>query len=92
MKSLFVFLTTLLLTPIACLAQEEKKSFDQKMDAVLGPVADVAEMIIFFAVKIGDQGLPLVLVLLAGTAIFLTIYFRFVNIRALGLAVKTVQG
>ena len=35
---------------------------------------------------------PLVLILLAGTSIFLTLRFGFINLRAFGLAIKTVKG
>ncbi|MDF1816006.1 MAG: alanine/glycine:cation symporter family protein [Verrucomicrobiales bacterium] len=91
-KYLFSLILASVLLPVGVFAQEESKSIDEKMDGLLAPLADVFEKIIFFSVKIGDQGLPVVLILLAGTATFLTIFFKFINIRALKLAFKTVQG
>lgn len=62
------------------------------LDAAIAPVADVLETIIFFSVPVLGQSLPIVLVILGGTAIFLTIYFKFLNVRGLGLAFRTVKG
>ena len=73
-------------------AAEEGFRFDKFLDGALAPVADAADKTIFFSIKVMGQGLPLVLIALAGTAIFLTIYFRFINIRGFGIALKTVRG
>ena len=81
-------------------AAPETKSFDQKLDAFLEPVAEKLGGVVFYSVPIakdvdGDgkaETVPVVLVLLAGTALFLTFYFKFVNIRAIGMAFKTVAG
>ena len=81
-------------------AAPETKSFDQKLDAFLEPVAEKLGGVVFYSVPIakdvdGDgkaETIPVVLVLLAGTALFLTFYFKFVNIRAIGMAFKTVAG
>ena len=70
----------------------EEGSFDVKLDSILKPIADVLEAIVFFSFQINDQGLPIVLVILAGTAIFLTVYFKFINLRSVGLAIRTVKG
>ncbi|MBT8044291.1 MAG: alanine:cation symporter family protein [Verrucomicrobiae bacterium] len=70
----------------------EAETFDAKLDSALGPVADVLEAVVFFAFEVAGQGLPIVLVVLAGTAIFLTIYFKFINLRSVGLALRTARG
>lgn len=57
----------------------ESKSFGQ-----------VAEEIVFF--KIPWTDIPFVLVLLVFSALFLTVYFGFVNVRGLGVAFRTVRG
>lgn len=62
------------------------------LNAAMEPVADVLESIVFYSFKVAGQGLPIVLVILGGTAIFLTIYFKFLNLRSIGLAVKTARG
>lgn len=74
-----------------CLADEadgSQNSFDAAIDSVVGPVADVAEMIVFYSVG----GFPVVLVLLACTAVFLTVYFKFINIRGFRVALGTIRG
>ncbi len=48
--------------------------------------------VVFVDVTIKGQGVPVVLIILAGTALFLSIYFRFLNLRAFGLALRTVRG
>ena len=63
-----------------------------KLDSAIEPVASFLEKIIFFSFSVAGQSLPVVLVVLGGTAIFLTIYFKFLNVRALGLAFRTVKG
>ena len=47
-------------------------------DAVLGKAADELEEIVFYSVPINGVSLPIVLFLLGGTAVFLTIYFKFI--------------
>ncbi|NIP96594.1 MAG: alanine glycine permease, partial [Akkermansiaceae bacterium] len=58
---------------------------DEAIDANLGPIADALETIIFYSIPVAGQQLPLVLIALGGTAIFLTLYFGFINIRAFWL-------
>ncbi|MFK7850852.1 MAG: alanine/glycine:cation symporter family protein [Akkermansiaceae bacterium] len=67
-------------------------SIDEKIDGVLEPVAFWADKIVFYSVPIFGQNVPIVLLLLAGTGIFLTLYFRFINFRAFTLALRTVKG
>lgn len=64
----------------------------ESLDAALEKSADFMEGIIFYSINIAGQGLPIVLVVLGGTAIFLTIYFKFLNLRSVGLAFKTARG
>ncbi|MGI9240640.1 MAG: alanine/glycine:cation symporter family protein [Verrucomicrobiales bacterium] len=69
-------------------ADGTRNSFDATIDSVVGPAADIAETIVFYSVG----GFPLVLVLLASTAVFLTIYFRFINLRGFKVALGTIRG
>ena len=83
--------------PVAKAEEEamKTKSIDVMIDEKLEPIATWAEKIIFFPTEtkwMFGQVFPLVLLLLGGTAIFLTIWFKFINIRAFPLALKTVQG
>ncbi len=90
-----IILGLLTLLPAQLLAQDEPgpKTIDQRIDAILGPIADLAEAVIFVEVPISaEQKIPIVLVLLGGTAVLLTLVFGFINFRAFGLAIKTVRG
>lgn len=73
--------------------ESAEKNVDQMIDETLAPIADTAESIVFWSVPVTkDSAVPLVLIVLAVTAIFLTIYFRFINFRAMGIAKRTIQG
>ncbi|MAT45909.1 MAG: alanine glycine permease, partial [Verrucomicrobiaceae bacterium] len=54
------------------------------------PISKAVSDVIFFKVPFTE--VPAVLVMLAVTALFLSIYFRFINLRAFGLALRTVRG
>ena len=74
-------------------ADANTKSIDEQIDQVLEPAANIAESVVFWSIPIGGgKAIPLVLVILGSTALFLTIYFRFINFRALGIAAKTIKG
>lgn len=74
-----------------------EQTFDQKIDAAFAPYTDAISEVVFFNVwkgKVGeaDLSVPFILLWLAGAAVFLTIFFRFINLRAFGLALRTVKG
>ncbi len=71
---------------------QEADGIDAKIDGWIKGPADWADEIVFTGVPIAGQDVPIVLILLAGTAIFLTLYFRFINFRSIGLAFRTVRG
>ncbi|MGC6425183.1 MAG: alanine/glycine:cation symporter family protein [Lentimonas sp.] len=82
---------TFQLTATAAWAQE--KSLDTAINEAMAPWTERIFKVIFFApITIGGQPIPFILIWLAGTGIFLTIHFRFLNLRSLGLALKTVRG
>ena len=94
----FVFLLTVFLLhgamtlPIEA-SENEGSKMDQVIDEALAPVAGAAESIVFWSVPVTkDAAVPLVLIILAATAIFLTIYFRFINFRGMGVAKRTIEG
>ncbi len=105
MSSLLRILFVLLLFFTPVLAQAEKVSLSDQIDTKLKVVADKALDYVFYGPDIsegkvrfykpgtsGELMLPIVLVLLAGTAIFLTFYFRFINLRGFGIALRTAKG
>ena len=73
-------------------AGAEENGIDEKIDAIMAPVAKGAETVVFFSLPVAGQSLPVVLIVLAFTAIFLTLRFRFLNLRAFGMALGTVRG
>lgn len=87
-RRIILALLALLFVPSVFGQGEESKGFDEKIDGLLEPIAYWSDRIVFFSLG----GVPVVLVLLAVTALFLTIYFKFINFRAFGLAIKTVKG
>lgn len=79
----------------------KEKTLDQKIDAAVGPYTEDISDLVFVPIwkgKVGPVGeqveleIPFVLLWLAGAALFLTIFFRFVNFRYFALAIRTVRG
>jgi AGCS family alanine or glycine:cation symporter len=74
-------------------AAETGKTLATRIDETVAPIAKLFDKIVFFGFEITDGvTLPLVLVLLAFTAVFLTIYFRFINLRGFRTALRTAKG
>lgn len=92
MKKYLLSLFALLL-PLLNFAQEAEKGLDQKIDEAFQPVADGFFDAIFFPIyKSETMEIPFVLVLLVGSALFFTLYFKFPNIRFFGKAINVVRG
>jgi len=89
MKKYLLSIITLIL-PLITLAQEAtEKGLDQRIDEGFKPFSDAVSSVIFFQII---DGVPFVLLLLVGSALFFTIYFGFPNIRYFGKAINTVRG
>lgn len=71
---------------------QSEREIDQAIDSWIEPISVAADKIVFFSFPVAGQAVPFVLVLLGGTSVFLTIYFRFLNFRAFGVALRTVRG
>ena len=87
-KKLLVLL--LMVVPMFTFAQE--KGLDQKIDAAFKPVSDFFSNLIFFTIPIAGIDVPFVLLLLVGSALFFTIYFKFPNIFHFKTAINVVRG
>ena len=87
-KKLLVLL--LMVVPMLTFAQE--KGLDQKIDAAFKPVSDFFSNLIFFTIPIAGIDVPFVLLLLVGSALFFTIYFKFPNIFHFKTAINVVRG
>lgn len=86
MKQVFTLLSTLLFVNNQLSAQE--KGLDQRIDEAFKPISDTVTNAVFF--EVFDT--PFVLILLVGSALFFTLYFKFPNIRHFGTAINVVRG
>ena len=82
-----------MLVPAFSQGSAKELTVSEKFDEFLKPIAEGADAVVFYSIPLGDgQKIPIVLVLLAGTACFLTVYFKFINLRSFRLAFRTVRG
>jgi AGCS family alanine or glycine:cation symporter len=89
----FLLSTIALIFPLLNFAQEAEKGLDQRIDEAFQPVADGFFNAIFFPIyKSETMEIPFVLVLLVGSALFFTLYFKFPNIRHFFTAINVVRG
>lgn len=77
-------------------AEAEPKSVDALINEFMDAPTELITNVIFYAVNLNVNGaeipIPLVLVWLAFAAIFFTFYFKFINLRSFGLALRTIKG
>lgn len=86
------------LMPLVAIAEESapdaepavEMTIDKWIDDSIEPITDIVGQVVFF--KIPWIDIPFILIWLAGAAIFLTAFFKFVNLRSFGLALRTVKG
>ncbi|MCP5548202.1 MAG: alanine:cation symporter family protein [Akkermansiaceae bacterium] len=78
-----------------------EKTVDQKINDFFKPATETVNKVVFAPIYTSpdknEDGspqwkVPFILIWLGGGAVFLTFYFRFVNLRAFGLALRTVRG
>ena len=88
-KRFAVFFTGML-TFFACSLQAASEgTLDQTINNFFAPASKLIFKIIFFE---PIPGIPFILIWLAGTATFLTIYFKFINLTSFKLALRTIRG
>ncbi len=78
--------------PAAAATVPDEGRVDKKIDALFKPLADFAGETILRPVNVAGVQVPWVVFWLAAAGLFLTVYFRFVNVRSFPLAMRTVQG
>lgn len=80
-----------LVMPILTFAQE--KGIDQRIDEAFQPISAFFSSVIFFPIyKSESIEIPFVLLLLVGSALFFTLYFKFPNIFHFKTAINVVRG
>ena len=80
----------LLFIPLVTFAQE--KGLDQQIDEAFKPISDFFSQVIFFTIPLAGMDVPFVLLLLVGSALFFTIYFKFPNVFHFKTAINVVRG
>ena len=65
---------------------------DQWVETHFGPIAEALSSVVFYAVPIGGTDVPLIVMWSAVAALLFTVYLRFINVRALGLAIRHAKG
>ncbi len=85
-------LLSLLLLLIPLLTNAQEKGLDQQIDEAFKPISDFFSQIIFFTIPLAGIDVPFVLILLVGSALFFTIYFKFPNIFHFKTAINVVRG
>jgi len=81
-----------LLIPLIMSSQVSAQSFDQYVDTIVGPAADLVSNIIFFELTLGGNSFPLIVVWLIAAGVFFTIYLRFINITGFKHAYELLRG
>lgn len=86
---------------MAAKPEVKEKTVDEKIDEFFKPATKAVNDIVFFKVYHGSEknedgsskfSIPFILIWLGGGALFLTVFFRFVNLRSFTLALRTVRG
>ncbi len=67
-------------------------SIDERINAALAPASAAFSEVVFFEISLMGVKVPLVVLWLVGGAVFFTLYFRGINLRGLGLAIRTLRG
>jgi AGCS family alanine or glycine:cation symporter len=93
--ALFIHLFCCLLltsSPGGAQTTQAPPSLDQQIDAWFGKITGPFVEAIFFQIELGGYKVLAVVFWLAAAGFVLTIAFRFINVRAFGLALRTVRG
>lgn len=78
-----------------------ERTMDQKINDFFAPITSAVNELVFFKIYSSSAttaagkpllSVPFILVWLGGSALFLTVFFRFINFRAFKLALRTVTG
>jgi len=65
---------------------------DERLNALLMPISTSFKSIVFYNISLFGTPVPLVVFWLIAVALFCTLYFRFVNLSGLPLALRTLRG
>ncbi len=77
------------------LAQTDEMGLDERINAWVQPATEAVSNVVFYPIQLGDDAatsMPLVIIFLLLSALFFTLFFKFINVRGFGTAIRTVQG
>ncbi|MFL3660719.1 MAG: alanine/glycine:cation symporter family protein [Polaribacter sp.] len=83
---------SLLLLAIPMLSFAQDLTMDEKIEAKFKPFADAVSSVVFYPISIVGIDVPIVVIILLLGALFFTLYFKFANIRLLGVAIRATNG
>ncbi len=94
MSRKIAFTLSLLVLPLLSMAQDSGffSNLDDAVNKKVEPIADWWEAFVLTSFSVAGVSIPLVLIILIGGATFFTIYFGFVNITKVPLAIQVVRG
>lgn len=73
-------------------AEDGGGKVDDRINEAMKPATELINKVIFYPIKINGMDVPLVILWLAGAAIFCTFYFKFINLRSWRMTIRTVRG
>ena len=68
------------------------QGLDETIDQAFRPVAKAMSELVFYSIPIGDAELQLIVLWLVIGALAFTLYFRFINVRGFGHAIRITRG
>ncbi len=83
---------SLLLLLIPMITFSQKMSIDEQIEAKFKPFASAVSSVVFYPIGIAGKQVPIVLLVLLFGALFFTLYFKFANIRLLGVGINAAKG
>ncbi|KAA9129546.1 alanine:cation symporter family protein [Marinihelvus fidelis] len=83
---------TAVLATLVALPAVAQDGIDQKINNAIQPIADAVTSVIFYPIPLGFADIPFVLVWLVTAATIMTVYFKFINLRAFTHGFKLVRG
>lgn len=89
LKSLFLLVT---LTSVGFSQEEKAKSLDEAIDQGFEQATGWFVSAIFSKIPVGDYGIQWIVVWLAAAGLIFTLVFKFINLRGMATALKTIKG
>ncbi|MGD8383817.1 MAG: alanine/glycine:cation symporter family protein [Lysobacterales bacterium] len=83
---------TALLALLSSFSALADQGIDEKINLAVKPYADAVAGTVFASFQVAGVGIPFVLVWLIVAASFFTVYFRFINLRAMKHGLQLVRG